>query len=81
VADFTKRRSSNGSAITLPRLELEIAVTRGKLVSREVVKQFFGEVMSDLFEVVGRHVSRDVFNALSRDLRNAIGSRGECAAL
>ena len=65
----------------IEKLALEIDVTRGKLVARETAKQFFGEVMADLFEIIGRHVSRDVFNALSRDLRNAIGSRGECAAL
>lgn len=65
----------------IEKLALEIAMARGKLVERETVKTFFGEVMADLFEVIGRHVSRDVFNALSRDLRNAIGSRGECTAL
>lgn len=65
----------------IEKLALEIDVTRGKLVERETTKQFFGEVMSDLFDILARHLDRENFNRVSRELKTAIGTRGECTAL
>jgi len=65
----------------IEKLALEIDAARGKLVERETVKTFFGEVISDLFSILDRHLSREVFNIVSRDLKTAIGSRGECTGL
>jgi len=63
------------------KLSLEIDTQRGKLVSRETAKQFFGEVMADIFSILAKHLGREVFNIVSRDLKTAIGSRGECTGL
>jgi hypothetical protein len=65
----------------IEKLSLEIDTQRGKLVARETVKTFFGEVVSDLFSILDRHLSREVFNLVSRELKNAIGTRGELNTL
>ncbi len=67
--------------LQVEKLALELAVTRGKLIERETAKQFFGEVMSDLFDILARYLDRENFNRISRELKTAIGSRGECTAL
>jgi hypothetical protein len=60
------------------KLSLEIDTQRGKLISREVVREFCGGLVGDVFEIVGRHVpDRESFNAISRELKAKIGKRGE----
>ena len=59
-------------------LELQIARERGDLCERETVKEFCGALVSDIFEIVGRHVpDPGAFNAISAELRAKIGKRGE----
>ena len=60
------------------KLSLEIDTQRGKLISREVVREFCGGLVGDIFEIVGRHVpDRESFNAISRELKAKIAGRGE----
>jgi hypothetical protein len=65
----------------IEKLALAIDRERGKLIERAAAKQFFGEVMSDLFDILARYLDRENFNRVSRELKTAIGTRGECTAL
>ena len=59
-------------------LELQIARERGDLCERETVKEFCGALVSDVFEIVARHVpDPGTFNAISRELKAKIAGRGE----
>jgi len=59
-------------------LELQIARERGDLCEREIVKEFAGALVSDIFEIVARHVPDPAtFNAISRELKVKIAARGE----
>jgi hypothetical protein len=59
-------------------LELQIARERGDLCEREIVREFCGGLVSDVFQIVARHVpDRESFNAISRELKAKIAGRGE----
>jgi len=61
----------------IEKLALEIDVARGKLVSRETAKQFFGEVMADIFDLLDRDLDRAQYNRIARELKTRIGTRAE----
>jgi len=61
----------------IEKLEIEIEATRGRLISREVVREFSAGLVGDLFEILGRYLDRDLFNTVSRELKIRIGSRAE----
>ena len=59
-------------------LELQIARERGDLCERELVREFAGALVSDIFEIVGRHVpDPGAFNAIAHELKAKIAGRGE----
>ena len=59
-------------------LELQIARERGDLCERETVKEFCGALVSDIFEIVARHVpDPGAFNAIAHELKAKIAGRGE----
>lgn len=61
----------------IEKLTLEIDTQRGKLVSRETAKQFFGEVMGDIFDLLEKALDREQYNRIARELKTRIGNRGE----
>jgi hypothetical protein len=59
-------------------LEIQIAKERGDLCERALVQEFAGALVSDIFEIVARHVPDPAtFNAISRELKVKIAARGE----
>jgi len=59
-------------------LELQIARERGDLCEREIVREFAGALVSDIFEIVARHVpDPGAFNAIAHELKAKIAGRGE----
>ena len=59
-------------------LELQIARERGDLCDRELVREFAGALVSDVFEIVARHVpDPGAFNAIAHELKAKIAGRGE----
>lgn len=59
-------------------LETQLARERGDLCERALVREFAGALVSDIFEIVARHVpDPGAFNAISAELRAKIGKRGE----
>ena len=61
----------------IEKLSLEIDTQRGKLVSRETAKQFFGEVMADIFDLLDKALDREQCNRIARELKTRIGNRAE----
>ena len=61
----------------IEKLSLEIDTHRGKLVSRETAKQFFGEVMADIFDLLDKALDREQYNRIARELKTRIGNRAE----
>lgn len=64
----------------IAKLDIEIETARGKLIERSLVKEFCGKLIADLFDILDRHLARDIFNQVSRELKTCIGSRGEVNA-
>jgi hypothetical protein len=62
------------------KLSLEIDTQRGKLVSRETAKQFFGEVVNDIFDLLDKALDREQYNRIARELKIRIGTRAEVTA-
>lgn len=61
----------------IQKLEIEIETARGKLCSREVVREFCAGLVGDVFDIVARFVDRDAYNSISRELKIRIGTRAE----
>ena len=61
----------------IEKLDIEIETARGKLCARELVQEFVGKLIADLFDILDRHLNRDLFNQVSRELKTRIGNRGE----
>jgi hypothetical protein len=61
----------------IEKLSLEIDTQRGKLVSRETVREFCGALVADVFDTLARFVDRDAYNSISRELKTRIGTRAE----
>jgi hypothetical protein len=61
----------------IQKLEIEIETARGKLCAREVVREFCGGLVGDVFDILARYLDRDLFNTVSRELKIRIGTRAE----
>jgi hypothetical protein len=64
----------------IEKLEIEIEATRGRLISREVVREFCAGLVGDVFDILARYLDRDLFNTVSRELKIRIGTRAEAPA-
>ena len=63
--------------VQIALLENQLARERGSLVERELVKEFCGALVGDIFEILSPILDRTTFNAVSAELRAKIGKRGE----
>jgi len=63
--------------VQIALLENQLARERGDLVERDLVKEFCGALVADVFAILSPHLDRSTFNAVSAELRAKIGKRGE----
>ena len=61
--------------VQIALLENQLARERGDLVAKAVVTEEWGFWIAALFEIVGRHADRDLFNRISTELKAKLGSR------
>ena len=61
--------------VQIALLENQLAKDRGELVEKAVVAEEWGFWIGALFEVVGRHADRDLFNRISAELKAKLGTR------
>lgn len=63
--------------VQIALLENQLERERGELVERELVKEFCGALVADIFSILSPILDRTTFNAVSAELRLKIGRRGE----
>jgi len=61
--------------VQIALLENQLARERGELVEKAVVAGEWGFWVGALFEIIGRHADRDLFNRISTELKSKLGTR------
>ena len=61
--------------VQISLLENQLAKDRGELVAKAVVAEEWGFWIGALFEIIGRHADRDLFNRISTELKAKLGTR------
>ena len=61
--------------VQIALLENQLARERGDLVAKATVTEEWGHWISALFEIIGRHADRDLFNRISAELKAKLGTR------
>jgi len=62
-------------AVQIKLLENQLSRERGLLVEKAVVAEEWGFWVGALFEIIGRHADRDLFNRISSELKAKLGTR------
>jgi len=61
--------------VQIALLENQLSRERGLLVEKAVVAEEWGFWVGALFEIIGRHADRDLFNRISTELKAKLGTR------